>query len=90
MFTSKNPSQEEINEYLRDINKHKLSDEKQKICDGVISLKECEIAVSKMKLNKSPGEDGLPVEFHKAFWTQLGSFLVKMYNECFKRTELSL
>ena len=39
----------------------------KKICDGVISLKECEIAVSKMKLNKSPGEDGLPVEFYKTF-----------------------
>ena len=90
LFTSKNPSQEEINEYLGDIEIHKLSDEKQKICDGVISLKECEIAVSKMKLNKSPGEDGLPVEFYKAFWKQLGSFLVKMYNECFESKELPL
>ena len=43
-----------------------------------------------MKLNKSPGEDGLPVEFYKAFWKQLGSFLVKMYNECFESKELPL
>ena len=67
LFTSKNPSQEGINEYLRDIDIHKLSDEKQKICDGVISLKECEIAVSKMKLNKSPGGDGLPWNSTKLF-----------------------
>ena len=90
LFTSKNPYQEDINEYLRDIDIHKLSDEKQKICDGVITLKECEIAVSKLKLNKSPEEDGLPVEFYKAFWKQLGSFLVKMYNECFESKELPL
>ena len=90
LFTSRNPSQEAINIYLNDIDIHKLSEEEQKICDGVISLQECETAVSKMKLNRSPGEDGLPVEFYKTFWKQLGSFLVEMYNKCFEKKELPL
>ena len=43
-----------------------------------------------MKLNRSPGEDGLPVEFYKTFWKQLDNFLVEMYNECFEKKELPI
>jgi hypothetical protein len=33
------------------------------ICDGKITVTECSDAVNEMKLNKSPGLDGLSIEF---------------------------
>ena len=41
-----------------------------------------------MKLNKSPGEDGLPIEFYIVLWDEIGNFLVEMYNECFENNML--
>ena len=43
-----------------------------------------------MKSNKSPGEDGLPVEFYRTFLSEIGGFLVSVYNDCFDNNILSL
>ena len=37
------------------------------VCDGQLSVEECTEAILKMKLNKSPGIDGLTVEFYRTF-----------------------
>jgi hypothetical protein len=36
-----------------------------------------------MKLNKSPGLDGLSVEFYRTFWDKLKYFLIKTYNKSY-------
>lgn len=52
--------------YLRDIEMQtKLTDDD--FFDKFPTLKECSEAVFEMKNNKSPGLDGLPVEFYKMF-----------------------
>ena len=66
-----------------------LNNENQQFCDEVISLKECETVIQKMKLDKSPGLDGIPIEFYKTFWLILGLFLVKLYNENYQNEKLS-
>lgn len=35
------------------------------------TINECDIAVTMLKLNKSPGLDGLPGEFYQTFWPEL-------------------
>lgn len=42
-----------------------------------------------MKENKTPGMDGIPIEFYKIFWPHISNFLVQVYNEAFKEGELS-
>ena len=42
-----------------------------------------------MKLNKSPGLDGLPVKFYRIFWPKLGLFLLDVYKENFFEEKLS-
>ena len=42
-----------------------------------------------MKLNKSPGSDGLPVEFYKAFWPNNKYLVVDSLNEGYDSGELS-
>ena len=77
-----------MNDYLENVNLPTLKPESQDLCEGLISLPECENAVNRMKLNKSPGEDGLPVEFNRVFWAEISNFLVEMYNECFENSKL--
>ena len=43
-----------------------------------------------MKGNKSPGLDGLSVEFYKTFWPEIGSLVVESFNEAFQWNRLSI
>lgn len=67
---------ERINNYLRDIKMQtKPTDDKKDFFDKFPTLKECTEAVFEMKNNKSPGLDGLPVEFYKMFWKHLKQYM---------------
>ena len=45
----------------------KVKQEVMKVCDGQLSVEECTEAIFKVKLNKSPGIDGLTIEFYRTF-----------------------
>ena len=49
-------------------------------CDGPISPNEAHAALLGMAKGKSPGSDGLPLEFRVAFWDLLGGDLVNVFN----------
>ena len=53
-------------------------------------MKECWEALSAMKSNKSPGDDGITKEFYQHFWAILGNFLVATLNYTFEKGELSV
>jgi hypothetical protein len=59
------------------------------VCDGQLSVKECTEAIFKMKLNKSPGIDGLTVEFYKTFWECIKYVIVFILNKCHENRQLS-
>ena len=42
-----------------------------------------------MKINKSPGSDGLPVEFYITFWDDIKSILMNSLNAAYHKGELS-
>ena len=63
-------------------------DEKQK-CEGLMNLAECKKAVLSMKRNKTPGTDGLPIEFYQVFWNEIGETLVRAFNESFQEGKMS-
>jgi hypothetical protein len=50
------------------------------VCDGQLSVEECTEAIFKMKLNKSPGIDGLTVEFYRTFWESIKYLIVFIFN----------
>ena len=47
-------------------------------CEGLLTVDEVFTALEGMARNKSPGSDGLPVEFYSAFWDVLGQDLVDL------------
>ena len=61
------------------------------MCEGQLTVTECFNTLSSFKNNKTPGNDGLTVEFYKAFWNQIhvGNMLVDCLNYSHEHGELS-
>ena len=55
-----------------------------------ISLTEVSNALKDMKHNKSPGCDGLPVEFYKVFYGKIKNFLLGLFHKIVNEKELHL
>ena len=56
---------------------------------GELTLEELTASLNQSKNNKSPGLDGFPVEFYKAFWNLLGPLLLRALNFSFANNSLS-
>lgn len=67
----------------------KLSPDMSGLCEGRLSVKECFDCLNSFENNKSPGNDGLTVEFYKMFWNSLGNLLVDCLNYSYEVGELS-
>ena len=50
----------------------------------------CKESLMKLINNKSPGSDGISVEFYKVFWDKLTKFLIDSYNYTFENDILSI
>ena len=59
------------------------------MCEGKILQKECKLMLEMLQNNKVPGNDRIPVEFYKRFWTLLSGPFVNYANECFENMEMS-
>ena len=53
-----------------------------------ITIKDLENAIKTMKNNKTPGSDGIPVDFYKVFWTQLKETFYQMMQETYSMEKL--
>ena len=90
LYTSKDIKQDRIYEYLKGVNvTHGLTEEEALKCDGDISEGECFKAMSRMKLGKTPGDDGLPVEFYRTLWEIIKDPLIKSYRHSYSTGHLS-
>ena len=78
------------NELFSHVSAH-LSEVKSSSCEGPLTLAEvAEVAeaLQRSNRNKSPGPDGLTVEFYAHFWEKLGLLLVDVFNQGLDRGEL--
>ena len=88
LYKSKNTRTPE--QYLNNVNlESKLTEQEANLCEGPITLEECIDAVNGMKLNKSPGLDGLTAEFYKQFWPYISSLVHESFLESQTNGELS-
>ena len=85
LYSSNAASSEDIDAYFESLPREsELDNESQLKCEGPVTYKEYEIALSNMKKNKSPGLDGITTEFYQVFWPTLGNFSVTVLNESHK------
>ena len=90
LYESDNISENNIKQYLSKINNlNTLNEQEANILEGEISETECKDALKNMKLNKSPGSDGLPIEFYTTFWENINTLLIESINSAYHNGELS-
>ena len=65
-----------------------LSPHQASLWEGTMTIDEISFAIKNMNTNKSPGPDGLTVEFYRKFWDVLSPRLVQVYNACFEAGEM--
>ena len=61
-----------------------LADDSRKICEGKLGYSECFSVLGTFPKNKTPGNDGLTIEFYLAFWPLFGRLLVDSLNYAFE------
>ena len=62
---------------------------KNKNCEGPVTLEECEQVIKTFQMNKTPGNDGLPIEFYIEFWSEIKHTLLEAYQYTFDQNTLS-
>ena len=66
----------------------RIDEEQKQLCDQDITLKEINLCISKLKDNKSPGNDGLTSEFYKKVKEDVSEFLLNVYREALSKGRL--
>ena len=84
-----NPSTILLDSFLENPEIPRLTAEDAHICGGKFTADECFKSLQLFENNKSPGEDGLTVEFYKTFWNTVGNLMVESLNYSYDHGELS-
>lgn len=58
-----------------------ISFDQRDLCDKQVTIEEVRLAIQQLKLNKSPGTDGLTSEFYRTFCDKLAPFLHGVFTE---------
>lgn len=77
-----------IDTFLNNTELPKLNQDDQRYLDSPFTLKEIENALATLQSNKSPGEDGFPLEFYKEFRDLLLPLLMDVINLASKTQNL--
>ena len=83
------PSENLMNTFLENPLIPRLSVDDSQVCEGKLTIEECVKSLNSFEPNKSPGNDGLTVEFYKFFWNIVGELLVAGLNYSYDVGELS-
>lgn len=86
-FKQQETNIEEIKETVSKLD-IKLTENDKKSCEGMIIEKELEKAIKDCQTNKSPGLDGLPVEFYIKFWKIIKPILLDILKTAFNCNRL--
>lgn len=82
------PNTESLNNYLSNTKVPQLTEAQKDICEGELTFEECQKVLHTFKNKKSPGNDGITIEFYKKFWPVFGPLLVQSLNESYREEEL--
>ena len=88
LFTTQNLDDEEANFFLGQPTK-KLTDEQKSSLEKDITLEDVANAMKLMKNNKSPGEDGITIEFYKTYFNIIGEDLLEVFQCGLNNRELA-
>ena len=78
----------EVRFNLENTTHRKISLTSKEELNRAFTIGELDVAVSKLKNNKTPGYDGLPAEFYKAFWPYLREHIFELVEYVYNTRQL--
>ena len=91
LFENKDCVEEEsCKQYIFECNLKQLSHAERVSCEGKITCGEARAEILQMARNKTPGNDGLTVEFYDFFWPLINKQVVDSYNYAFENETMSV
>jgi len=90
LYTEQNSLFDENNEFVANNAKKKISQTSFDLCEKPLDCDEFHKALLGMSNNKSPGNDGLTVEFYKFFWDNIKDLVTDSLNHAFQKGEMSI
>ena len=82
-------NRQNIVKFLENLNIPQLTEGQKLSCEGKISAEECYNILESFQTNKTPGNDGIPIEFYKVFWPLISDLFLKCVNGSFEKGEMS-
>ena len=82
-------NRQNIFKFLENLNIPQLTEEQKLTCEDKTSAEECYNILESFQTNKTPGNDGIPIEFYKVFWPLISDPFLKCVNESFEQGEMS-
>ena len=76
--------------YIEKLEIPQISQQMKGELERPITQYEISLAIKEMKLNKTPGCDGLPIDFYKVFYPKIREFLLKLFHEIVREGEFHL
>ena len=80
----------DIEQYCDSVTVPVLNVDEADICEGLFSVEECTETVQNLKMNTSPGLDGLSPEFYQTFRDEIKHLVVNSFNHAFVTGQLSI
>ena len=81
--------EEQLNDFLQDIQHEVLDEENKEFCDSEITMKEISEALKCIDNKSAPGSDGLTADFYKVFWKSLKMPLYDSFTQSIEQGQLS-
>ena len=88
LFTSEGSDEQEANIILDNIDKTLTSDQKE-FCESNITEQEINNTIKLLKINKSPGDDGIVSEFYREYWYLIRYEFTRVIQHIFTANTLS-
>jgi len=66
-----------------------ISYESRITCEGRITAEEGKNVLKTFPTGKTPGNDGIPIEFYNTFWPLISNTLINSFNDAFMKKEMS-
>jgi len=75
--------------FLNNLSIPSLTEQQMLSCEGKITSDECAKVLETFQPNKTPGNDGIPIEVYQTFWPLISDPVIRCANECFQKDETS-
>jgi len=89
LYKTKAIDKDSIKSFLNNLSIPQLSEEQKLSCEGQITIEECKKILETFQNIKSPGNDGIPIEFYKNCWDLNCQPFINCNNESFVKEEMS-